>query len=278
MYVDELADSRPGRTKKTLARFCSLFSGSSGNSVAVGCGGKYLLIDAGKSAKKIRERLAQESIDPSDVMALFVTHEHSDHIAGVRVLASSLGIPVYATKGTADYLEWSGNARGVDLRVMPKEAVCVGEMAVTSFPTSHDAAESCGFRVCCGDGRTITLATDTGVITPAIHEALSGADLVYLESNHDVGMLMSGRYPYPLKKRIASEIGHLSNVDCAAELPLLARSGTTRFILGHLSAENNMPLLARQSAVCEFTRYGMREGTDYLLSVAPPDGLKTVVF
>ena len=215
-----------------MARFCSLFSGSSGNSVAIGCGGKYLLIDAGKSAKKIRERLAQEDIDPSDVLALFITHEHADHIAGVRVLASSLRVPVYATGGTAACLEQSGNARGVDLRVMPEE-VCVGEMAVTSFPTSHDAAESCGFRVKCGDGRTITLATDTGVITPAIREALGGADLVCLESNHDIGMLMSGRYPYPLKARIASAIGHLSNVDCSAELPLLARGGTTRFILAH---------------------------------------------
>jgi phosphoribosyl 1,2-cyclic phosphodiesterase len=261
-----------------LARFSSLYSGSSGNSVAIGCGGKYLLIDAGKSAKKIRERLRQEDIAPDAIAAIFVTHEHTDHIAGVRVLASSLKIPVYATEGTAAYLDSHGHAANVDLRVMPSDGVDMGEMAVTAFATSHDAAESCGFSVHCCDGRKITLATDTGIITPEIYQALCGADLVYLESNHDTGMLYAGAYPYPLKKRIASDVGHLSNEVCSAELPLLARSGTTRFILGHLSAENNMPLLARQSAVCECSKYGLREGVDYLLSVAPPDGLKTVVF
>ena len=261
-----------------MSRFCSLYSGSSGNSVAIGCGGKYILIDAGQSAKKIKERLSQEDIDPADICAIFVTHEHSDHISGVRVLASSLKVPVYATEGTATYLENAGHARNTDLRILPRDGVDLGEMGVTFFPTSHDAAESCGFSVRCCDGRTIALATDTGVITPDIHAALEGADLVYIESNHDESMLFAGRYPYPLKKRIASGKGHLSNDACAAELPLLARSGATRFVLGHLSAENNMPLLARQTAVCELGKYGLREGADYLLSVAAPDGLKSMVF
>ena len=128
-----------------MARFCSLYSGSSGNSVAIGCGGKYILIDAGKSARKIKERLAQEDIDPTAIAALFITHEHTDHIAGVRVLAASLKIPVYATEGTAAYLESHGHAKGVDLRLMPSGGVDVGEMGVTAFATSHDAAESCGF-------------------------------------------------------------------------------------------------------------------------------------
>ena len=261
-----------------MARFCSLYSGSSGNSIAIGCGGKYILIDAGKSAKKIKERLAQEDIDPSDIAAVFVTHEHTDHIAGVRVLASSLKIPVYATEGTAEYLENYGHAKNVDLRIMPREGVDICGMGVTAFPTSHDAAQSCGYSVSCCDGRRITLATDTGIITPEIHNALCGADLVYLESNHDIGMLYAGSYPYALKKRIASDKGHLSNDVCSAELPALARNGATRFVLGHLSAENNMPMLARQSAVCEFTKCAMREGSDYLLSVAGINGLKTMVF
>lgn len=261
-----------------MARFCSLFSGSSGNSMAVGCSGKYILIDAGRSAKKIKERLTAEQIDPADVLAVFVTHEHSDHLSGVRVLASSLRIPVYATEGTAAYMEAHGHAAKVDLHIMPSDGVAVGDMEVTAFPTSHDAAESCGFSVRCGDERRITMATDTGIITPAIHAALEGADLVYLESNHDLSMLYAGAYPYPLKQRIASDKGHLSNEVCSAELPLLARSGTTRFVLGHLSAENNMPLLARQSAVCACTQYGMREGVDYLLSVAGVEGLPGMVF
>ena len=261
-----------------MARFCSLFSGSSGNSVAIGCGGKYILIDAGVSAKRIKERLARENIDPRDMCAIFVTHEHTDHIAGVRVLASSLKVPVYATEGTAAWLDSHGHARNVDLRVMPQDGVDLGDMGVKRFATSHDAAESCGFTVRCQDGRTIALATDTGVITPEIHAALEGADLVYLESNHDLSMLYAGSYPYPLKQRIASGKGHLSNEACSAELPLLARTGSTRFVLGHLSAENNMPLLARQSAVCECAKYGIREGTDYLLSVAGIEGLPSMVF
>ena len=260
-----------------MARFCSLYSGSGGNCIAVGCGGKYILIDAGRSAKKIRERLGEEEIDPSDIAGIFITHEHVDHIAGVRVLASSLKVPVYATEGTAEFLQENGHAKNVDLRLLPEGQVDMGDMGVSCFATSHDAAESCGFRVECADGRSISLATDTGVITPVIHQAIEGSDLVYLESNHDINMLYSGGYPYPLKKRIASDKGHLSNEDCSAELPVLARAGTTRFVLGHLSAENNMPILARQSALQELGKYGIREGKDYLLSVAGVNGLRSMV-
>ena len=260
-----------------MARFCSLYSGSGGNCIAVGCGGKYILIDAGRSAKKIRERLGEEEIDPSDIAGIFITHEHVDHIAGVRVLASSLKVPVYATEGTAEFLQENGHAKNVDRRLLPEGQVDMGDMGVSCFATSHDAAESCGFRVECADGRSISLATDTGVITPVIHQAIEGSDLVYLESNHDINMLYSGGYPYPLKKRIASDKGHLSNEACSAELPVLARAGTTRFVLGHLSAENNMPILARQSALQELGKYGIREGKDYLLSVAGVNGLRSMV-
>lgn len=261
----------------SLARFCSLFSGSGGNCVAVGCGGSYVLIDAGRSAKKIKERMRGEGIDPGQIAAIFVTHEHSDHIAGVRVLASSLGVPVYATGGTAEYLEENGHSRSTDLRIMPGGGVDTGDMVISSFATSHDAAESCGFRIECRDGRRIAVATDTGVVTPEIRLSLEGCDLVYIESNHDVTMLYQGGYPYPLKKRIASEKGHLSNEACACELPSLARTGTTRFVLGHLSAQNNLPLLARQTAVGELAKSGIREGKDYLLAVAGVDGLPTMV-
>jgi Metal-dependent hydrolases of the beta-lactamase superfamily I len=235
------------------------------------------LIDAGRTAKKIKERLSEESIDPADVTGIFITHEHIDHIAGLRVLASSLKVPVYATQGTAAFLEENGHARNVDLRVMPEGTVDLGDMGVCRFPTSHDAAESCGFRVACADGRSISLVTDTGVITPEIHEAIEGSDLVYMESNHDLSMLYAGGYPYPLKKRIASDKGHLSNEACSNELPSLARAGTTRFVLGHLSAENNIPVLARQSAIQELARFGIREGTDFLLSVAEVNGLRSMV-
>ena len=260
-----------------MARFCSLYSGSGGNCIAVGSGGKYVLIDAGRTAKKIRERLSEESIDPQDIAGIFITHEHIDHIAGVRVLASSLKVPVYATEGTAEYLQENGHAKNVDLRLMPEGEADMGTMGVSCFATSHDAAQSCGFRVRCSDGRSISLATDTGVITDGIRTAIEGSDLVYLESNHDLSMLYAGGYPYPLKKRIASDKGHLSNEACSVELPSLARAGTTRFVLGHLSAENNLPILARQSALQELSRFGMREGIDYLLAVAGVNGLRSMV-
>ena len=260
-----------------MARFCSLYSGSGGNCIAVGSGGKYILIDAGRSAKKIRERLSEESIDPQDIAGIFITHEHIDHIAGVRVLASSLKVPVYATEGTAEFLQDNGHAKNVDLRLMPDGELDMGSMGVSCFATSHDAAESCGFRIRCGDGRRISLATDTGVITDGIRSAIEGSDLVYLESNHDLSMLYAGGYPYPLKKRIASDKGHLSNEACSAELPALARAGTTRFVLGHLSAGNNIPVLARQTALQELSRFGMREGTDFLIAVAGINGLRSMV-
>ena len=155
----------------------------------------------------------------------------------------------------------------------------MGNMGVSCFATSHDAAQSCGFRVRCSDGRSISLATDTGVITDGIRAAIEGSDLVYLESNHDLSMLYAGCYPYPLKKRIASDRGHLSNEACVRRSCRLSpvQAGTTRFVLGHLSAENNMPILARQSALQELSRFGIREEIDYLLAVAGVNGLKSMV-
>ncbi len=252
-----------------MARFCPLFSGSKGNSVYIGAGTTGILIDAGVSAKRLETALCERDIAPASIAAIFVTHEHSDHIAGLRVFASRYATPVYASEGTLTALCEMGTVNG-KFEALPMQAeVCAGELRVTSFHTSHDAAESTGYRVDTPDGRRITVATDLGVMTDEVRQALAGSDLAMMESNHDVRMLQNGGYPYYLKRRILSSTGHLSNDACSCELPGLAQSGVTRFVLGHLSRENNFPEIARQTALCSFTENGMREGVDFTLSVAP---------
>ena len=253
-----------------MARFCPLFSGSSGNSYYIGSARWGILIDAGRSAKQITEMMKNCGMDLSAVCALFVTHEHSDHVAGLRVLASRYHLPVYTSRGTLKELDRMGCLAG-DFRanvIEAKGVECAG-MRIRPFPISHDSAECVGYRVETEDGRTAALATDLGCLPDDVHRSLSGADLVVIESNHDVGMLENGPYPYPLKRRILSDTGHLSNDVCAGELDRLAHKGAAHFILAHLSRENNTPELAYQTSLCKLTMSGMKQGRDYKLTVAP---------
>jgi phosphoribosyl 1,2-cyclic phosphodiesterase len=153
-------------------------------------------------------------------------------------------------------------------------------MKITAFPTSHDSAESVGYQIQTADDRTITLATDLGVLTPPVKEALRQSDFAIVESNHDIGMLQNGPYPYYLKRRILSEEGHLSNGDCADFLPELVSGKTTRLLLSHLSHENNTPELALQTSLCALQVSGMRENVDYQLFVAPRENTmgRTILF
>ena len=253
-----------------MARFCTMFSGSGGNCSYIGCGGSGLLIDAGVSARRIEKALAEREIDPASIQAILVTHEHVDHVQGIKVLAKRYGYPIYASHGPLA-------AMAADDRLPPNaeiheltDAAVVGDMQVTMFHTSHDSAESVGYAVETATGRKMAVCTDTGVLTDEAWNALVGCHLVQMESNHDVHMLETGVYPYPLKQRILSEHGHLSNDVCAAALPLLAQKGTTRFILSHLSKENNTPALAHAASVTALTEAGLVGGIDYLLKVASP--------
>lgn len=251
-----------------MAKFCSLFSSSSGNVTFLGNGDRGILIDAGVSAKKIKEALIFREIDPSKIDGIFVTHEHSDHISGIRVLASAFKIPVYATEGTMSALEENGTVNGkFPFEIMPREGVQAGELFVTAFETPHDSRESCGYKIAFPHGQKAVIATDMGIITPTVEKALLGAELVMLESNHDVAMLQSGDYPYYLKRRILSDRGHLSNEACAQEAVKLIKKGTTRLFLGHLSTENNFPGLAYQTTFSALEGEGAKEGTDYILKV-----------
>ncbi len=261
-----------------MARIGVLMSGSSGNSIALGNLDSYVLIDAGTSAKRITDALTEREFDPSRLAAVFVTHEHSDHVSALRVLANKLGVPVYGTAGTLCALETSGRFPGVNFQLCPSDGVSVGGILVRPFRTMHDTIESCGYIITTADGRRVAIATDTGCFTDAMHSAVSGCDLVYIESNHDIEMLKNGSYSYVLKQRILSDHGHLSNNVCAGEVVSLAKNGTARFILAHLSEENNRPAIARSTSVGALGNAGLREGLDYTLDVAPPCGLPTMIF
>lgn len=251
-----------------MARFCSLFSSSSGNCTYIGSSSGGILIDAGVSAKRITEALASINVNPESLGAIFITHEHSDHISGVRVFASKNNIKVYATQGTISGM-LSAGALNDKISFEPIEkTVEVSGFSVRPFATSHDAKQSCGYTVLTPDSKRIAVCTDLGVVTPEVMDAIYGSDLVLLESNHDENMLRLGSYPYELKRRILSPIGHLSNDACAQTAVRLVEGGTTRIVLGHLSHENNLPDLAVETTRAALKMAGAVENVDYLLSLA----------
>lgn len=261
-----------------MARFCSLFSSSKGNCTYIGDGSAGILIDCGTSAKRVREALCAIGVDPSSIAAIFVTHEHTDHVSALRVFAGAHAVPVFATAGTLSALERDGVLNGrFPVDALPHTGVGIAGMHVRPFSLSHDAVQPVGYSVTTADGRRISVATDTGVVTEEILSAVTGSDLILLESNHDIGMLQNGIYPYAVKRRILSDRGHLCNDACAETAARLLESGTTHFCLGHLSPENNLPLLAYQTTRAEMDLIGAKEGEDYRLTVAPDAAEVTVL-
>lgn len=261
-----------------MARFSSLFSSSSGNCSYIGSAKGGILIDAGVSAKQINLKLDCIGVNPVGIGAIFVTHEHSDHVRGLRVFASKHKIPVYATQGTVDALITSGVANGsFEINPVDSDGVEVNGQLILPFKTSHDSAQSCGFVVTTTDDRKIAVATDTGYVTEETKAAVRGCDLILAESNHDIGMVRNGIYPYLLKRRILSDVGHLSNIDCSNFVTELVKNGTTRIVLGHLSKENNIPDLAFQTSKSALDCAGAVQFKDYILTVAGDSEIETVV-
>ena len=261
-----------------MSRFCPLFSGSSGNCTYIGCSGGGILIDAGVSAKGITTALEQLELSPASIQAIFITHEHGDHVKGLKVFAGKNHIPVYASSTTLEALERDERYDSrTQVRPMNGAAVELDHMRVSRFSTSHDCAGSSGYVVETADGRKLAVCTDLGFVSEEVRTAITGCDLVLLESNHDVMMLQNGPYPYYLKRRILSDCGPLSNAGCAAELGGLIRAGATRLVLGHISKENNYPELALASARASLTDEGFKEDMDYILRAALPAGGRMMV-
>ncbi|MEE9912764.1 MAG: MBL fold metallo-hydrolase [Deltaproteobacteria bacterium] len=220
----------------------SIASGSNGNCYYLENGDDAVLVDAGVSAKQIAVRMARLGLSPSKLRGVFISHEHSDHIRGLDVLTRKYAIPVFITRKTYAAYGKSIGAPLVNF-FSPDEPVTIGKISVHPFLKSHDAAEPCSFSVSSGD-KTVAVLTDIGSQCANVMAHLNRADAVFLESNYDDRMLRTGFYPPYLKKRIASDTGHLSNTQ-AARLALEHASVRLRHVLlSHLSANNNTPELA----------------------------------
>ncbi|MBQ0124924.1 MAG: MBL fold metallo-hydrolase [Clostridiales bacterium] len=238
-----------------MSIYCaSLFSGSSGNSFFVGDGKTNVLIDAGVCASKISSALGEIGVSLPDISAIFVTHEHSDHVCGLEVIEKHYEIPVYMKEKCARaFIKSPASSVLRNSRLYHDNfAVKIGNFEIKSFSTPHDSADSVGYTVDFGNGK-IGICTDTGHISSEMLENLTGCDAALIEANHDVEMLMRGPYPAWLKERILSDTGHLSNENCAILAKALFESGTKSLMIGHLSKENNTPEAARDTVfrVCE---------------------------
>ena len=247
--------------------FLSIVSGSSGNASLIKYKNTSILIDCGVSGKKLIENLSSADISGDEIDAILVTHEHSDHIAGVGVISRRFDVPLYATEKTYKSMN-IGNIRRDNIKVIEKNSDFeIGDISVHSFPIPHDAADPVGYSFLCGS-KKYSVATDIGVMTDCIFQAISGSDYIMLEANHDIDMLMYGDYPLELKKRILGDRGHLSNDAAAKSAVELLKSGTKHIMLSHLSDKNNAPSVAYKTVENEFSKCGAVVGKDIGLCVA----------
>jgi phosphoribosyl 1,2-cyclic phosphodiesterase len=245
----KLADEGNKESRRIL-KVCILASSSSGNSVFVATDRTRLLVDAGLSRREVRKRLAAIGEDLAALNAILITHEHSDHVSGLVPLSKGLNdkrVPVYLTQKTAPFIEWAESTPVVETF----QAGCgftIGDIDIASFTIPHDAADPVGYTLT-SQGIKVAIATDLGYVTDSLRVHLRGSDLVVLESNHDLEMLRVGPYPWPVKQRVMSRRGHLSNEVAAGFIKDDLDTRVSTVILGHLSEHNNHVELVRNLAM-----------------------------
>ncbi len=254
-----------------MVRLCTLCSGSSGNAVLMEAGGTKILIDCGITGKAAADRLSAVGVDPGELSAILVTHEHVDHIKGVGIMSRRFDLPIYASVGTWNAMAPSvGKIAEENIHYIEANTPFSVENAIVfPFSTSHDANESLGFTVSDGN-KCASLATDLGTVDKYVYDNIRGSALMVLESNHDEQMLLNGPYPQSLKQRIFSDRGHLSNKLCGALCAKLLNEGggEKHIILGHLSDENNTPQIAFDTVRRSVEYAGGRLEDDMFVSVA----------
>lgn len=262
-------------------RLCSIASGSSGNCIYVGSDATHLLVDVGISGKRTEAGLTKLDLNANDIDGILITHEHSDHIAGLGVLCRKYHIPVFATKGTINAILSSGGKSAPDpelfCEIEADKKLIIKDLTVSPMRISHDAAEPVAYRIGY-ENKKVAICTDLGIYNDYTVECLKGMDAVLLEANHDVNMLQVGPYPYYLKQRILGDRGHLSNENSGRLLNRILHDKMKAIMLGHLSKENNMPELAYEAVRMEITMgEGPYKADDFFISVADRNEVSPVI-
>lgn len=262
-------------------RMCSIASGSSGNCIYVGTDATHLLVDTGISGKRIEEGLHALELSIRDIDGILITHEHADHISGLGVLLRKRGIPVYATRGTIEKIKETKSLgtipEGLFQEIREEEHFGIKDIIVAPMQVSHDAAQPVAYRFR-HDKKRVGIITDLGIYNDYTVECLKGMNAVLLEANHDVRMLETGPYPYPLKRRILGERGHLSNELSGKFLSRILHGDMKAVVLGHLSKENNLAELAYETVRIEITLADNEfKGNDFPITVAKRDCISEVI-
>ena len=254
-----------------MLNFCSLYSGSSGNSLFVQSDNTKILVDCGVSSKRIEEALNSIEVDASSIDAVIITHEHSDHVKGLARFSSKFDVPVFATKETFDSMEKvTSKISDKNLHFFKiNDCFSIGDLEISPFSIPHDAANPCGFNILNND-KKISIATDIGHMNSNILKKLEGSSFLLLESNYDTEVLKCCSYPFNLKTRISGPNGHLSNEIAGKTISYLFKNGLKSAMLGHLSKESNFPELAYSTAVNEILSNGI-DDSSISISVASRD-------
>ena len=253
-------------------RICPIASGSSGNCIYIGSDNTHILVDAGISCKRIIQGINGLGLDMGDISAILVTHEHSDHIGGLGVVSRKYKIPIYSTELTNQAILHYKSLGAFDRSLLhpcaPGVAFDIGDLLIKPIAVSHDAANPVAYRVENLD-KSVAVMTDLGYYNEDIVSNMLGLDVALVEANHDINMLQVGPYPYPLKRRILSEYGHLSNEAGGKLISEILHDNIKSIYLGHLSNENNLPELAYETVRIEINQSDTKyTGSDFPLFVA----------